>query len=302
MSRPIASHLMVSVLAALLLFANIASSAAQSVEEETSRVSIEAADGALQWQIENRTFDVVHTWSDAGPRSLLLEETMSATRRSDMEGPADPLVRVVASEILADGALTPRWEFETRAEAGSARYLGAFGDAYVATLYGCCGAIDADRYFGLETGALLVTANGPVALLDIPNSGGLVRIAGVETPWSASGDPLYQERSDAFGTIGYASMAKELQRVLIVVNLDMMAAIDSLMALPTLEWVPADGEPAREFTHWALDGERDAAKISGVSLRVTYTPEAWVEIPLVADRLDLAAATTAPGLSVEALP
>jgi len=147
-----------------------------------------------------------------------------------------------------------------------------------------------------------VTANGPVALLDIPNSGGLVRIAGVETPWSASGDPLYQERPDAFGTIGYASMAKELQRALIVVNLDMIETIDSMMALPMLEWVPADGEPAREFTHWALDGERDKAKIGGISLRVTYTPEAWVEIPLVADRLDLAAATSAPGISLEAMP
>ncbi|MEX0808634.1 MAG: hypothetical protein WD044_07885 [Dongiaceae bacterium] len=289
-------------LAAMLLIAGATPGAAQSVEEETSRVSIEPVDGALQWQIENRTFDVVQTWSGAGPRSLLLEETMSAMRRSDMEGPADPMVRVVASEILDDGTLTPLWEFETRAETGSARYLGAFGDAYVATLYGCCGAIDADRYFGLESGALLVTANGPVALLDIPNSGGLVRIAGVETPWSASGEALYQERSDAFGTIGYASMSEELQRALIVVNLNMMEAIDSMMALPMLEWVPADGEPAREFTFWALDGERDEAKIGGISLRVTYTPEAWVEIPLVADRLDLAAATASPGLSLEALP
>ncbi|MEX2201108.1 MAG: hypothetical protein WD711_06915 [Dongiaceae bacterium] len=297
------SHLMAPSLVALLLIASIASSLAQSVEEGTSRVSIEAVDGALQWQIENRTFDVVSFWPAGAeaPRALLLEESVSTIRRSDMEGPADAMVRVVASEIQDDGILMPLWEFETPAEAGSARYLGAFGDAYVATLYGCCGALDANRYFGLETGAPLFVANGPVALLEIPNSGGLIRLAGVDTPWSASQDPIFSARPNAFGIVAYTSLRESLQRVLVVVEGD-MAALDSMMALPIAEWVPVDGEPAAEFTHWALDGERDPAKLGDVSLRVTYTPEAWVEIPVVADRLDIISATTAPGLSLEILP
>jgi hypothetical protein len=171
----------------------------------------------------------------------------------------------------------------------------------VATLYGCCGALDANRYFGLETGAQLFVANGPVALLEIPNSGGLIRLAGVDTPWSANQDPIFAARPDAFGIVAYVSLRESLQRVLVVVEGD-MAALDSMMALPIAEWVLADGESAAEFTHWALDGERDAAMLGGVSLRVTYTPEAWVEIPVVADRLDIAAAQTAAGLALEVLP
>jgi hypothetical protein len=278
---------------------------AQTTEEAASRVTIGTADGALQWQVENRTYDVVQIWPAGaeGPRTLLLDQTVSATRRSDLDGSLDPLVRVSASDVSGDGALTPAWELEVAAETGGARYLGVFGEAYVATLHGCCGAFDADRYFGLGTGAPLLVANGPLAMLEVPNSGGLIRLAGVETPWSITYGPTFQDRPELLGVIGYASLSAAIERVGIIVNGDIAATADSLMALPELEWVPADGDAAaRELTLWALDGERDPAKLSGISLRVTYTPEAWVEIPLVGDRLDIEAATMAPILSLERMP
>jgi hypothetical protein len=278
---------------------------AQTVEEATSRIAIDSADGAIRWQVENRSYDVVHFWPAGaeGPRTLLLEQSISLTRRSDMDGSENALVRVVAQDVGADALPTAAWEIETTAETGGARYLGVFGEAYVATLYGCCGAFDAERYFSLATGAPLLVANGPLALLEVPNSGGLIRLAGVETPWSISYGPTFQERPELLGIIGYASLAAAIDRIAIIVNADIAETADSLMALPELAWVPSDGEaPARELTLWALDGERDAAKLSGVSLRVTYTPEAWAEIPLVGDRLDIESATTAPILSLERMP
>jgi hypothetical protein len=278
--------------------AGAASVAAQTVELEPSRATIEEVDGAMQWTIENRTFSVVRAW----PRTLLLAQSVVAAQRTDRDGTIDPVVRVETSEISERGALTPLWSLETAAETGAARYLGAFGHVYVATLYGCCGAFDADRYFSISTGAPLVTANGPVALLDIPNSGGLVRMAGVETPWSATRDPLFQERSDVIGVIGYAGPDSAIQHVLLVLDSDMADELESLMALPILEWVRDDGEKGIDVTLWALDGERDAAKIGGVSLRITYTPDAWVEIPVVADRLEIASAAMAPRLALEIMP
>ena len=278
---------------------------AQTVEEATSRIEVGTQEGVIEWQVENRTYDVVQFWPAGaeGPRTLLLDESVALTRRTDMDGSQDPLVRVVASEIGADGMLTPVWEIETTAEVGGAHYLGVFGEAYVTTLYGCCGAFDADRYFSLVNGKPMLTANGPLALLEVPNSGGLIRLAGVETPWSATLDPMFQEQRDLLGIVTYASHEGTIERVALRTRGDLAEMADSLMALPELEWVPDSGdEAARELTLWSLDGERDAAKLAGVSLRVTYTPEAWVEIPLVADRLDLAAARLAPNLALEKLP
>jgi hypothetical protein len=301
-------RLFVLSLSLALPIAGAASVAAQTVELEPSRATIEEVDGAMQWQIENRTFSVVTAWlpGDDAPRSLLLAQSVVATQRSDRDGTIDPVVRVEASEISAFGALTPLWALETTAETGAARYLGGFGRVYVATLYGCCGAFDADRYFGIATGAPLVTANGPVALLEIPNSGGLARMAGVETPWSATRDLLFHERRDVIGVVGYAGSDRATQRVLLVLEGDLADRLESLMALPLVEWVPDkgehDGEKGIDVTLWALDGERDPTKIGGVSLRIDFTPEAWVEIPVVADALDLAAARMAPGISLETLP
>lgn len=277
---------------------------AQSSEEATSRISISSADGALEWQVENRSYDVVHYWPAGaeGPRTLLLDQTVTATRRSDLDGAMDPLVRVVASNVATDGGLTPAWEIAVEADDGGARHLGPFGEAYVATHYGCCGALDALYYFSLRTGAALVVANGPIAMLEVPNSGGLVRLAGVQTPWSMSFGPQFEDYPDRVGILSYASLTDGIERIAIVARGAPTETMDSLMALPVLEWV-ADGEaPAGELTLWALDGERDAAKLSGVSLRITYTPDAWVEIPLAGDRFDIDAATLAPALSLERLP
>jgi len=179
-----------------------------------------------------------------------------------------------------------------------------FGEAYVTTLYGCCGALDAETYFSLVNGRKMLTANGPLAMLEVPNSRGLIRFAGVETPWSATLDPMFQEQPDLLGIIAYASHEGMIERAALRIRADDLASLaDSLMALPELEWVPDDGSDiAREITLWSLDGETDPAKLTGVSLRVTYTPEAWVEIPIVADRLELANAQPAPSLALQPLP
>jgi hypothetical protein len=221
-----------------------------------------------------------------------------------MDGSQNPKVRVVASDIGAGGALTPAWEIDAVAEEGGTTYLGAFGETYRTTLYGCCGALDADTYYSLVNGRKMLTANGQLAMLEVPNGRGLIRFAGVETPWSATQDAMFIEQRDLLGVITYASHDGTIERVALRIGGDDFESMaDSLMALPELVWVPQSGEEAsRELTLWSLDGETNPSNLSGVSLRVTYTPEAWVEIPVVADRLDLASATLAPNLRLEPLP
>lgn len=279
---------------------------AQTVDEATSSIDISAQDGVIEWKVKNRTYDVVSFWPAGAeaPRTLLLAQNVALTRRTDMDGSQNPKVRVDASDIGADGALTPAWKIEAVAEEGGTAYLGVFGEAYRTTLYGCCGSLNADTYYSLVNGRKMVTANGDLALLEVPNSRGLIRLAGVETPWSATQDPMFLEQRDLLGVISYASHDGTIERVALRIGGDDFESMaDSLMALPELEWVSQGGEePSRELTLWSLDGETNAANLTGVSLRVTYTPEAWVEIPLVADRLDLAAAQLAPNLSLEPLP
>jgi hypothetical protein len=280
--------------------------AAQTVEEATSSIEVGSQDGAIEWKVKNRTYDVVSFWPAGAeaPRTLLLAQNVALTRRTDMDGSQNPKVRVDASDIGADGALTPAWVIEAVAEEGGTHYLGAFGEAYVTTLYGCCGSLDADTYYSLVNGKKMIAANGEIALLEVPNSRGLIRLAGVETPWSATQDPMFLEQRDLLGIITYASHEGTIERVALRIGGDDFESMaDSLMALPELVWVPHSGEAAaRELTLWSLDGERDPSHLTGVSLRVTYTPEAWVEIPVVADRLDLASAKLAPNLAVEPLP
>lgn len=279
---------------------------AQTAEEATSSIEIGAQDGAIEWKVKNRTFDVVSFWPAGaeGPRTLLLAQSVAVTRRTDMDGSQNPKIRVDASDIGADGALTRAWKIEAVAEEGGIAYLGVFGEAYRTTLFGCCGSLNADTYYSLVNGQKMVTANGDLALLEVPNSRGLVRLAGVETPWSATQDPMFLEQRDLLGIITYASHDGTIERVALRIGGDDFESMaDSLMSLPELVWVPLDGSEATgDLTLWSLDGEQDPANLTGVSLRVTYTPEAWVEIPLVADRLDLAAAQLAPNLSLEPLP
>ena len=296
-------------LIALALAASVAwplATSAETVEEATSSIDISAQDGAIEWKVKNRTYDVVSFWPAGaeGPRTLLLAENVTLTRRTDMDGSQNPKVRVVASDIGADGALTPAWEIEAVAEEGGTHYLGVFGEAYMTTLYGCCGSLNADTYYSLVNGKKMISANGELALLEVPNSRGLIRLAGVETPWSATQDPMFLDQRDLLGVITYASHDGTIERVALRIGGDDFESMaDSLMALPELVWVPHNGEEAtRELTLWSLDGERDPANLTGVSLRVTYTQEAWVEIPLVADRLDLTAAQLAPNLTLDLLP
>jgi hypothetical protein len=299
MSRLIA----LSILAALLFVAATAN--AQTEQKSSSHISIEMIDGVLQWQIENSRFDVVRYWraGDETSRTLLVRQDETATMRSDREGPEKPLVGVATFDVNDDASLTPRWSLEAPGDTGGVRDLGPFGQVYVATLFGCCGALNADQYYGLDDGNHLLTTNGTPAALEVPNSRGLVRLAGVETPWTASAEPIFRDQRDTLGIVGYASLDDEIERVRIVFSGGAAESIDSLMSLPDIEWVPDNGDvPARELTLWGLDGERDASKIGGLSLRVTYTPDAWVEIPVVADRFDIDAASTAPGLSLEFLP
>jgi len=299
------SRLIAPPLLAALLFALPMAATAQTVEEATSRIEIGTEDGAVAWQVQNSRFDIVNFWAVGAeaPRTLLIRQDETATMRTDMEGAENPIVGVAVFEVQPDATLAPLWSQEFAANTGAARWLGVFGHAYVTTLWGCCGAFDVQSYHALGNGAHLLTANGSLAMLEVPNSGGLIRFAGIETPWTAGAEPLFRERRDMLGIVSYASPDAQIELAALVLRGDAIDTLDALMALPELEWVPGDGDdPARELTLWSFDGEHDPANLAGVALRVTYTPDAWAEIPIVGDRFDLDAASLAPNLALERLP
>ena len=198
MTRLIAPPLLAALLFALPLAAN-----AQTVEEATSRIEIRTGDGAVAWQVTNSRFDIVHVWraGEDAPHSLLIRQDESATVRTDIEAAENPVVAVTVSEVQADATLAPRWSQEFAANEGEARWLGIFGHAYVATLWGCCGAFDTERYHALQDGTHLLTANGALAMLEVPNGRGLIRFAGIETPWTAGPEPMFRERRDLLGIV-----------------------------------------------------------------------------------------------------
>jgi hypothetical protein len=270
-------------------------------DKATSTVEIDFPDGVMRVQTRTSGFTVASYWPEGAsdPVHVLLQQRVDITQREDAEGPEQATVALAAWRVDDGAELTPVFDLETAGEAARIENL-AGSDAYVAIdRYGCCGALDTTKLYSLESGALLMEYVGAPAWLEVPNSRGLARLAGIDTAWSASANPLFGADPSLVAILAYSTRTAPLRQVAIRLT---GGTVDAVMSEPELAFAAEGAEPDPHFVLWSADGRTDPKAITGAALRVTFTPEHVAVIPILADELDLANATTTGGLALAPLP
>lgn len=291
----------IALACALLIGAAAAGHAEEIKDKATSSVRIDFPDGVMRVETKTDEFRVVSYWpeGETEPKRVLVQQSVRIVQREDAEGPEAADVSVATWHVIGDGNRAKMITLEAKGEVARPLAINSNPAYFAVTRLGCCGALDATQLYSLENGKLLMEYSGEPAWLEVPNSRGLLRIAGLDNAWSASFDPRYQDDANLVAILSYAAPTEPLRKVAIRLT---KGTIDNVMSLPALVFLVEGADPDPHFTLWSADGKRDPKSITDVSLRVIFTPDYVVTIPILADELDLPHATTTGGLAVSLLP
>lgn len=294
-------------LAAMLSIAGAALAQGPVSDSASSEVKITVKDGVFETDSTNRRFTVVQYWPEgsSNPVHVLIKEEMASVLRDDSEGPVKSNVTVSTWRIGADGSRKPGPGFKLTGDSGAAAGL-VGNDAYYRVVeYGCCGSLDRSTFFSLESGKPLLAVTGEPATLEVPNAGGIIRVAGILPSWAADRDDTFAKFKESLAIVTYADRTHTLQRALLKGPADKSFddLINEVMSEPAVGFHKAGGgDPETQFTLWSADGKKDPAAITDAVFSIEFTPDYKVEIPVVADKLDIAHATLPKGFTLEALP
>jgi hypothetical protein len=287
-------------LAAAGLLLGAASAWAEGLNDRAeSSVSVGRGGEYITVHTVNTTYQWLDLWKvgEERPQSLVLKKTETATVSPGLEGAIDAHVRLEVFKI-GSTALEPLYSLEHAGDAGRVESY-AWSDAYFTTVtYGCCGALDTLHTYSLVDGRHLFSRSGPVAWFEVPNGGGLVRLAAVHTIYSSEDDVVFAGRSGAVAQLILAAPGEPLQRFFIGTNGE-IAANPLEYPDPALGWAEADEAPVPELEVWSADGEKNIAAVQGLALVLLLGPTHEVRIPLLAGKLDASQAALSPGLTIE---
>jgi hypothetical protein len=276
-------------------------------DSASSEIKITVKDGVFETDSTNRRFTVVQYWPEGSndPVHVLIKEEMASVLRDDSEGPVKSNVTVSTWRIGSDGSRKPGPGFKLTGDSGSAAGLDGNDAFYRVVEYGCCGALDRSTFFSLETGKTLLSVTGEPATLEVPNAGGIIRVAGVLPSWAADRDETFAKLKDALAIVTYADRTHTVQRAVLKGPADKSFddLINEVMSEPVVGFRKASGgDLETQFTLWSADGKKDPAAITDAVFSIEFTPDHKVEIPVVADKLDIAHATLPKGFTLEAMP
>jgi hypothetical protein len=164
-----------------------------------SEVTITVDDGVFETNSTNRSYSVVQYWPEGSDDAVhvLIEEELASVRRDDSEAPVKSEVTVSTWRVGNDGSRKAGPAFAATGDSGAVAGL-AGNDAYYRVVeYGCCGALDRSTFFSLESGQPLLAVTGEPATLEVPNAGGMLRVAGVLPAWAADRDRTFAKLKDA---------------------------------------------------------------------------------------------------------
>jgi hypothetical protein len=178
----------------------------------------------------------------------------------------------------------------------------ADGPYLTVTRYGCCAEQSTHAVFSLETGAYLFNATGTGRSGDWVTMGARggfenERIIAAHVALATHDGEILGGYKNAVAAITYARRDKPLQRVLLVAP---QAAIDSDAALNWLSQpsLVAEAHPAGT-DHIFIEREGKGPELfTGIAYRMVLDETTTIEIPIVADRFDIKAATLPEGYSL----
>jgi hypothetical protein len=277
--------------------------AAQVADKAESSVDVRLDGPAAEAHSVNRDFLFDSRWIEGGtgPVRLVLRVDTDIVKRDDAEGIVAGHVDVTAWRIEGGGRRRLLW---SASEPGDGGEISRRQPVFVVRQSGCCGGRDSFSVFSLYGGRRLFSATGEGAdcwaQMDVPNSGGLVRLAALHAAYSMVDAAAFGGRKETVGLLTYAAPDRPLARYRLVA--ESADAVEDFMGEATVR-LAGGGKPEEtdSLTLWSANGQRDPKAIGGFAILLHLTPDKLVRIPVADDGLDLAGASLPKGLKIEAM-
>jgi hypothetical protein len=291
-----------SILATLAALLTLPALAEDLVAEQApSEIRIEAtADGQMRVVNTTRRFET-NLLATVADRQVIQHQLLEIEHRAEMvEGTeierqfGEAHVRVTAYPLSAAGKGAPLFTVESSGDA-----VRVDGPYLTISHYGCCAEGSTDSIFSLETGQYLFNANGPGQAGDWVTMGArggfenerILAYHLVPTPLDGQ---LFGELANGAAIISYARRDKPLQRVALVAPQEVFDAGRELDWLPRAGLLSADSAAPSDRLFIQRDGS-GAEMFDGITYRLSLDDETVIDIPVTADRLDIAAAKLPEG-------
>jgi hypothetical protein len=280
-------------------------SSAQIADKAESSIDVRLEGPAAEAHSVNRDFLFDSRWIEggAGPIRLVLRVDTDIVKRDDTEGIVAGHIGVTAWRIEGADKRRLLW---SASELGDRGEISRRQPVFVVRQSGCCGGRDSFSVFSLYGGRRLFSATGADAAtcwaqMDVPNSGGLVRLVALHAAYSIVDDAAFGGRKETVGLLTYAAPDRPLARYRLVAR--SAEAIEEFMGDATVGLAGGgNAEETDSLTLWPANGKRDPEAIGGFAILLHLTPDKLVRIPVRGDKLDLAGASLPAGLKIEAAP
>jgi hypothetical protein len=177
---------------------------------------------------------------------------------------------------------------------GKADAVTAMNNYLTLTRYGCCVEMPTYAVYSLETGKYLFNAtgegqSGQWTTIGAQGGWAFERIFAYHARITAADDELFGDEKNGAVIITYAKENEPLQRVMLIASADDMEHDQPLEWMPKIDLVSA--AYPKGIDRIFIDRFDKAENLfTDVTLRLTLDEGTVVEIPLVADRLDIKAA------------
>jgi hypothetical protein len=186
---------------------------------------------------------------------------------------------------------------------GKADAVTAMNNYLTFTRYGCCVEMPTYAVYSLETGKYLFNAtgegqSGKWTTMGAQGGWAFSRIFAIHAKITAADDELFGDEKNGAVILSYAKENEPLQRVMLVAPQELMEKDAPLEWMPKVELINKDN--ANGTDHIYIDRAGKAEELfNDVTLRLTLDEATVIEIPVVADRLDLNAAKLPKGFSLK---
>ncbi|WP_374653418.1 hypothetical protein [Dongia sp.] len=292
------------LLAAALLLPQLAH--ADPLVEETgpSTIAIAPADGNYRVVNDSRRYQTNILPSVAARNALLYQLLEIEQHQVSLEGPQteqnfeEATASVTVYPLSDAGKGAAAFAVEGKADAVHAQ-----NSFLTLTRHGCCVEMPTHAVYSLETGRYLFNAtgegqSGQWATMGARGGFAFERIFAYHAKVTAADGDLFGDTPNGAVIIAYAKENEPLQRLMLIAPEDVMGRDAPLEWMPKLDLVNKDNPKGTDRIFIDLFGKPEQI-FTDTTLRLTLDEGTMIEIPLVADRLDIESARLPEGYSLK---
>lgn len=291
------------LLAAALLLPNVAYAEPLLQETAPSTLSVVKDGDNFRVTTDSRRYQTNLLPSVAAKNALIyqlleIEQHQVALEGKDIEqSTEEATVKVTAYPLTDKGKGAAAFSI-----AGKANTVSADGSFLTLTRFGCCVETDTYAVYSLESGKYLFNAtgegrSGQWATMGAQGGFKFERIFAYHAKITAADDELFGDTANGAVIITYASETAPLQRVMLIATQDDMDHDAPLEWMPKVDLINGTFPKGTDRIFVERQGvEKDL--FTDATMRLTLDEGTIVEIPVVADHLDIQAAKLPTGYSL----